>query len=108
MPVHTSWKSMAKNMKKQYCKGDIPRTDKNKLSFVDGSKLYLCPQAKSVFFATLRKHGWSETKPRPTKNAVPLETHMTTIGIIGIDSLTDDELLYLHEELHKWKKEPGS
>lgn len=61
VPIHTDWKSMIGNMRSQYCsKGDsmISR------DMSDGSKASMCKKGWSVFFATLRKKGWKETKPR--------------------------------------------
>jgi hypothetical protein len=53
---------MAAGMKKTYCKKGDKLVGR---SFTDGSKVRLCSKAWSVFFATIRKHGWKETKPRP-------------------------------------------
>lgn len=45
-----------------YCSGDSPKECRD---FTDGSKVCLCKKGWSVFFATLNKHGWDDTKPRP-------------------------------------------
>ena len=44
-----------------YCKGG----SKVCRGFTDGSSVCLCTKGWSVFFATLNKHKWSDTSPRP-------------------------------------------
>lgn len=47
-----------------YCK----RSPKKKCyKFTDGKKVCGCAGGWSVFFATLNKKGWDDTKPRPKK-----------------------------------------
>ena len=64
MPIHTSWKSMAKSMAKTYCKG---ATKKKCKKFTDGSQVCICQKGWSVFFASINKMGAKETQPRPSK-----------------------------------------
>jgi len=61
MPIHTSFKSLAKGMAKQY-KGLGKRTCR---SFTDGTKVCASKKAWQVFFAYLNKKGWDDTKPMP-------------------------------------------
>lgn len=64
MPIHTSWSSMIRGMKNTYCK----KGDKMKARpLTNGKKISSCKKGWSVFFATLRKRGWDDTKPRPKK-----------------------------------------
>lgn len=51
-------------MRKEYCEGKVPVKEANKMEFNDGSKVYVCPKAKSVFYATMRKQKIDYTKPR--------------------------------------------
>jgi len=51
---------MIQGMAKQYKTGKVVCRD-----FTDGSKSCASSQAWSVFFATLRKHGWDEKSSRP-------------------------------------------
>lgn len=60
MPIHSDWKSMAQGMK-SYCSG----SSKVCRGFTDGSSVCLCTKGWNVFFATLNKHGWKDTSPRP-------------------------------------------
>lgn len=60
VPIHTSWKSMVKSMKASYKAG---KTKCRK--FTDGAITCMSKKAWSVFYATLNKHGWKDTKPRP-------------------------------------------
>jgi len=62
MPIHTDWKSMAKSMAKQYKEGESTCRP-----FTDGTKVCAAKRAWSVFFATLNKNKWDETKSRPTQ-----------------------------------------
>lgn len=66
MPIHSSWKSMASAMihNASYCKRS-PKKRCYKLT--TGKKICGCAGGWSVFFATLRKRGWDETKPRSKK-----------------------------------------
>lgn len=67
MPIHVSWKSMASSMRKTYCgKKDGKGGDPKCYKFTDGSEICLCKRAWSAFFATLNKHGWKDTSPRPS------------------------------------------
>ena len=54
-------------MGKQYA-GSIQCRD-----FTDGSQVCISKKAWSVFFATLNKRGWSDTKPMPKKTSETLE-----------------------------------
>jgi len=47
-------------MASQYKGGKVTCRD-----FTDGSKVCASTKAWSVFFATIRKHGWDEKSPRP-------------------------------------------
>lgn len=51
---------MVQGMAKQYKTGKVTCRD-----FSDGSTSCASSQAWSVFFATLRKHGWDEKNSRP-------------------------------------------
>jgi len=66
MPIHTSWKSMAKGMKTTYC-GKKKAGPVKCRPFTDGSRLCMCAKAWQVFFASVNKMGADETKPRPKK-----------------------------------------
>jgi len=57
---------MARNIinNPKYCKKGSKRKS---YDFADGTKLYGCKRGWSIFFATLNKQGWSDTKPRPKK-----------------------------------------
>ena len=63
MPIHTSWMSMLRGMTKQYCTGKSKDTTSGK----DVGGVRTCQKAESVFYATLRKHGWDEKQPRPQR-----------------------------------------
>jgi len=64
MPIHTSWKSMAKAMvaNAKYCKKD---TTRRCYKFTDGKKVCGCAGGWSVFFATVKTMGAKPEKPRP-------------------------------------------
>lgn len=68
MPIHTSWKSMARGMVKTYCKGGIKKG--TNLKFADGKSVRVCPKARDVFYATVTKIAGKggETKPKPKTN----------------------------------------
>jgi len=51
---------MLASMKRTYCKGGKG----TKMTFTDGSSTIVCTKARTVFYATMRKNGWDETKPR--------------------------------------------
>jgi len=48
-------------MVKTYCKGGKG----TKVKFTDGSSIVVCAKARTVFYATLRKNKWDESRPRP-------------------------------------------
>lgn len=59
MPIHDSWSSTIQGLNNQYCKG------KN-----DGAPApFKCKKARQVFYAMIKKNGWDETKPRPSKGS---------------------------------------
>jgi len=62
MPINTDWKSMIANMRSQYCSKGETAVSRD---MSDGSKISICKKGWSVFFATMRKHGWKETEPHP-------------------------------------------
>ncbi len=64
MPIHTSWKSMANSMKKQYKEGKVTCRP-----FTDGSKVCASKRAWSLFYATVTKlvGRGGETKSRSKK-----------------------------------------
>jgi len=63
MPIHVSFKSLAKGMAKQY-KGQ----GKVKCRpFTDGTKVCASAKAWQVFYSYLNKKGWDDTKPMPKK-----------------------------------------
>ena len=69
---------MLSNMKKQYCKGD----SKGKtIEFTDGSKMIVCEKAQSVFYATIRKQGWDETKGRPKATEETVNWYLELMGV---------------------------
>jgi len=91
MPIHISWKKMASGMRKTYCgkkdgKGGGPECRK----FTDGVPFCMCKKAWSVFFATLNKKGWKDTKPRP-------KSVTETVFLEAVeDTMTD--ILHWYEE----------
>lgn len=68
MPIHTSWKSMAKGMRKQY-PGKVCR------DFTDGSKVCMGEKGWSIFYATgTKRYGKGfETKKMPKKTEESLK-----------------------------------
>jgi len=68
MPIHVSFKSMARGMGKEYKEGKVVCRD-----FTDGSKVCISEKAWSVFFATLNKKGWDESKSMPKSTSEALE-----------------------------------
>lgn len=66
MPIHKSFFKMAKGIvnRSDYCKRDPTKVS---YKFTDGTTLSGCKGGWSVFYATLKKRGWSDTKPMPKK-----------------------------------------
>ena len=80
MPIHTSWKSMARGMMKTYGKGTTC------YNFTDGGRICMSKKAWSVFYATgNEKYGEGfETKPRPKsveETQELIDWYMKTMGI---------------------------
>jgi hypothetical protein len=70
-------------MRPTYCKGDSTSKCRD---FTDGSKVCLCEKGWNVFFATLNKHGWKDTSPRPSSisETVFLQAVEETVAILEI------------------------
>jgi len=66
MPIHTSFKSLVKGMKKQY-KGMGKTVCRD---FTDKTKICASKKAWQVFYSYLNKNRWDETKPMPTKHGL--------------------------------------
>lgn len=77
MPIHTSWKSMAKGMaaSKKYKKGTIKCRD-----FTDGSKVCMAKKAWNVFYASINKMGAKAEKPRP--KSINETVFMETVAVV--------------------------
>lgn len=66
MPIHVSWKSMARSIANnpKYCKKGSKRVCKKLTS---GAEICGCAGGWSIFYATMKKRGWDEGKPRSKK-----------------------------------------
>ena len=53
----------------------------HKVDFADGSSMMMCDKARSVFYATMRKHGWDETKGRPKATSETVEWYLKLMGV---------------------------
>jgi len=73
---------MLKNMRKRYCKGVILKTKKNEVKLAGGKTMYLCSKAKGVFYATMRKNRWDESKARPSATEETLNWFLRKKGLI--------------------------
>jgi len=78
LPINTDYRSMLRNMRKEYCKKGMPTT---KEKFSDGSVMVVCKRARAVFYATMRKNKWDETKPRPSATEETLRWFIKSKGI---------------------------
>ena len=59
MVIHSSWNSLIKSLNEQHCKG------KN-----DGAPApFACKKARQVFYGMIKKNGWNEKEPRPSKDS---------------------------------------
>jgi len=81
---------MLKNMVKQYCKGSKkkvkvlkgkPKQKGKTIKFTDGTELFVCARARAVFYATLRKNRWDDTKPRPRVTSETVEWFLRQKGL---------------------------
>jgi len=81
---------MARNIinNPKYCKKGSKRKSND---FTDGTKLYGCKRGWSIFFATLNKRGWDDTKPRPKK------VSETTIMMAVAETIHDLVIHYFSE-----------
>jgi len=77
MPVHTDYKSMLRSIAKTYCKGEGGKSVK----ITDGSTVSVCAKGLTVFYATLRKNGWNESKPRPKATSETVEWYLEKKGL---------------------------
>ena len=59
MPINLEWKDMIQSIGKQYKGNSVKCRD-----LTDGTKVCVSTKAWSVFFATMRKKGWNESKPK--------------------------------------------
>ena len=66
-------------MVKQYCKGKTSSDEK--FEFADGSSISGCKKARSVFYATMREHGWDEKKSRPKATEETIEWYLQLLGV---------------------------
>lgn len=85
-------------MRGTYCKGDSKIVTRE---FSDGSTIGACVKAWSVFFATMRKKGWSETKPKLAMG--PEDVDAITEKVFNKKKrkeLSSEELEYLHAYAH--------
>jgi len=71
---------MLQNMKRQYCKGGAKGG--KEVKFTDGKSMTVCQKARSVFYATMRKNRWDESKPRPKASEETLNWFLKKRGLI--------------------------
>jgi len=57
MPIHTSYKSMLKNLRSQYKEGPVKCRP-----MADGTNFCMSEKAWSIFYATMNKHKKDETE----------------------------------------------
>lgn len=51
------------------------------VKFTDGSSVMVCAKARSVFYATMRKNKWDESKPRPKVSAETVNWFLKNKGL---------------------------
>ena len=103
MPIHTSYKSMASSFIKnpKYCKNNSERTCHG---FTDGSELCGCKGGWSIFFATVRKRGWDDTKPMP--KSLSTEVILTMIKN-NVNKYSDEDIEFFHALGHTLMNKEG-
>ena len=69
---------MLSNMKRQYCKAGGKQKS---VKFTDGKSMLVCQKALSVFYATLRKNKWDDTKPRPKATSETVSWFLKVKGL---------------------------
>lgn len=84
MPINTGWKNMLSSLRSQYCSKGASGEARD---LADGSKFSMCKKGWTVFFATMRKKGWDETKTpakHVTSETVQLAIQETVQDIIDV------------------------
>lgn len=100
MPIHTSYKSMVRGMAKQYKgQGSIKCRP-----FTDGSKVCASEKAWSVFYATIRKRKWDDTRPMPKSLSSEVILNMIKNNI---EKYNDKDLELFHALGHTLSNEAG-
>lgn len=105
MPISVGYKKMIEGMRDSYCEGDSKMVSR---AFADGSSISACSKAWSVFFATLRKKGWDESKARLAMG--PEDVAAITEKVFNKTKrkmLSFDELEYIHALAHSMFSELG-
>jgi len=64
-------------MVKTYCKGGKG----TKVKFIDGSSMVVCNKARTVFYATMRKNKWDESKPRKKGTSETVDWFLRMRGV---------------------------
>jgi len=68
---------MLRNMTRQYCKGKRGKAVK----ITDGTTVRTCQRALSVFYATMRKNKWDESRPRPSATEETMNWYLKIKGL---------------------------